>query len=301
MTLAEWAEKYGTDSTELTDLQQEEYDALAARVSPREGIVKFWSTPTKKEAIDLFHSLNTAGNNQIEKAHLQETLFEEAVAFDQGGVDVPSLMRPRIKATPMSMGSLIEVKPRIKEYVPYDFWLLGTPITGLECSGRAITPEERLGVAWASMIGRCYNPAPHNYHRYGALGVSVCKRWHQVGNYIADVQKLHGWASKLADWGWELDKDHYSSNQYNPETCIWTSQADNTALKGCAVLATNPFGAETEYVSFNECSRFTGMALTQVQRACKLGRANRKGTHIGWKVEYLESEYPLRRPLNEND
>lgn len=67
-------------------------------MSSRERIVKAWSTPTisNKEASDLFHRLNPVGNNQIEKAHFQKTLFEEALEADKEHTDLPSLMRPRI-------------------------------------------------------------------------------------------------------------------------------------------------------------------------------------------------------------
>ena len=68
ITLAAWAEKYGTVPT---DLQQEQGAAKASSCSPRERIVKVWSTPTEKEASDLLHRFNPAGNNQIEKAYMQ--------------------------------------------------------------------------------------------------------------------------------------------------------------------------------------------------------------------------------------
>ena len=123
---------------------------------------------------------------------------------------------------------IVEVEPCLREYEPYMFWLLGTPLQGHSTSG-AQTVLTRLGKTWWHMMQRCYAPEDSNYHLYGAEGVSVCKRWHQVANYVADVKLLHGWDSKLKDWAaYHLDKDYYASNQYSPSTCVWLSQADNS-------------------------------------------------------------------------
>jgi len=40
---------------------------------------------------------------------------------------------------------------------------------------------------WRGMMARCYNVASHGYPYYGACGVTVCKRWHDVRLFIADM------------------------------------------------------------------------------------------------------------------
>lgn len=40
---------------------------------------------------------------------------------------------------------------------------------------------------WASMKRRCNNPHTNNYCRYGALGVTVCERWNDYSNFLADM------------------------------------------------------------------------------------------------------------------
>ena len=82
---------------------------------------------------------------------------------------------------------LIEVEPRIKEYEPYAYWLLGVPRAGYR-GAKCSNTDKLLASAWSAMIQRCYASTAVNYPRYGAKGVSVCKRWHQVANFIGDVK-----------------------------------------------------------------------------------------------------------------
>lgn len=37
------------------------------------------------------------------------------------------------------------------------------------------------------MMARCYNPKASGYPRYGARGIAVCERWHDVNAFIADM------------------------------------------------------------------------------------------------------------------
>jgi pentatricopeptide repeat protein len=40
---------------------------------------------------------------------------------------------------------------------------------------------------WESMIRRCHNPNQESYRHYGAKGVTVCDRWRDFRNFIADM------------------------------------------------------------------------------------------------------------------
>ena len=157
---------------------------------------------------------------------------------------------------------LIEVGPRVKEYEPYAFWVLGTPLIGY--GAKDTNPiDKKLAKAWWYMMQRCYNPEHQDYGAYGAKGISVCKGWHQVANYVAGVKLLHGWESKLKDWTCELDKDYYSSNQYSPETCVWLSQDENLTYRGRPVKVTC-FGVETIYLSMAKAGRATGVLQNSI-------------------------------------
>lgn len=74
---------------------------------------------------------------------------------------------------------------------------------------------------WNNMRTRCNNPKAHNYKWYGALGVRVCSRWNNLGNFVADM----GERPK----GYTLDRTDPTGN-YEPDNCRWVdakTQANN--------------------------------------------------------------------------
>ena len=44
--------------------------------------------------------------------------------------------------------------------------------------------SHRLYKTWNGMMQRCYNKNNPNYNSYGAIGVTVCKEWHNIENFI---------------------------------------------------------------------------------------------------------------------
>lgn len=41
--------------------------------------------------------------------------------------------------------------------------------------------------SWQNMKQRCLNPNHSNYHKYGGKGISVCDRWLEFRNFLADM------------------------------------------------------------------------------------------------------------------
>lgn len=194
---------------------------------------------------------------------------------------------------------IVEVEPIEKEYEPYDFDVLGISITGyIPADGQPLTLVDRLAGTWKSMMQRCYDSRIQSYHMYGAKGVSVCKRWHQITNFIEDAQRLPHWRYKSKDWsGFDLDKDYYSSSQYGPETCVWLRQDENMAYTGTAVTAINCYGAATTYLSRSACARALQLDPKVVHRQIEKGTPLERGTHGGWKFEWAKPKTPLRYKL----
>lgn len=85
-----------------------------------------------------------------------------------------------------------------------------------------------LANLWEEIMRNCYDKNAKDYDSYGKRGVSVCKRWHGVMNFIEDVQKLPHWRYKTKDWNnFELSKDYYGANQYAPDTCVWSHKKED--------------------------------------------------------------------------
>lgn len=77
---------------------------------------------------------------------------------------------------------------------------------------RRMTPTYR---SWANMLNRCRNSRVPSYSRYGARGITVCERWQNFSDFLADM----GERPSLA---YSIDRID-GSRGYEPCNCRWAT------------------------------------------------------------------------------
>ena len=64
------------------------------------------------------------------------------------------------------------------------------------------------------MMSRCYHKQSQAYNRYGGRGIFVCDRWHDVRNFIEDMDpRPEGLSLERKD----------NDGSYSKENCIWVT------------------------------------------------------------------------------
>lgn len=136
-----------------------------------------------------------------------------------------------------------------------------------------------------AMKERCYKTTDKRYPDYGGRGITVCERWHDIENFIADM-----WPSYFE--GATIERENVNGN-YEPGNCSWVTAAAQQSNKRSNIELTHngktqclahwaeevglTYGTLWDRIKVQKWSAeraLTTPALTADER-CQLARANR--------------------------
>lgn len=75
---------------------------------------------------------------------------------------------------------------------------------------------------WVNITQRCSNPNVPSWKHYGGRGITVCERWQDFANFLADMgERPEGLSIERID----------NDAGYSPENCVWADQKAQTRNK----------------------------------------------------------------------
>lgn len=73
--------------------------------------------------------------------------------------------------------------------------------------------------SWKEMRKRCFNKNHKSYKDYGALGITVCKRWDDYLLFLGDMGER--------PFGYVIDRKN-NNKGYSPSNCRWASALESS-------------------------------------------------------------------------
>lgn len=141
-----------------------------------------------------------------------------------------------------------------------------------------VLPHALTAKSWYSMHTRCYSPGFIGYESYGEKGITVCQRWHDYDNFVADM-------------GPRPSRDHSidridNDGNYEPDNCRWATMTEQARNR-----------SHNNYVTaFGKTQCITAWAAEVGLRPCVIGARLR----LGWSpVKALTT--PVRKWRKSDD
>lgn len=196
----------------------------------------------------------------------------------------------KIDRTGMRYGKLIVIgwshsQYRSPRHGSYQFWfckcdcgkstvVLGNNLvkkntTSCGCNSSRLTVGDRLTThgmsktqtykSWSAMKDRCYQKSHKEYQRYGARGITVCKRWRDSFEYFfKDMGERPP--------GHSIDRININKG-YSPSNCIWsTSEQQANNRRNNRIIK-----FESEVMTLARWAKKTGIKYGTLHSRLKMG------------------------------
>ena len=75
--------------------------------------------------------------------------------------------------------------------------------------------------AWQNMHLKCRSKSSKSYKNFGGAGITVCDRWSEFSNFLADM----GEKPSSGSWNTFLNR-HDKSKGFFKENCFWSTRID---------------------------------------------------------------------------
>lgn len=139
-----------------------------------------------------------------------------------------------------------------------------------------------------SMMARCYNKKSKSYKRYGALGVTVSKDWHNLNKFLETIELVENFnLEKIMAGELELDKDIKSGKNkiYSVKTCKFVSKSENCGNRSDnkEFVAVSPDYKISYYKNREKFAREHNMNTRTI-----FDKLNKGGTYRNWQFFYKD-------------
>lgn len=117
-------------------------------------------------------------------------------------------------------------------------------------------------IAWQTMRRRCENRNTKDYKYYGGRGITVCSRWSQFANFLADMgEKPEGLTLGRID----------TDQGYCPENCRWETWKQQRANVRPCRASIKYAEIDGETISYGELEKRLGLSQGAIWHRLKKG------------------------------